>query len=62
MSTEGTCSGNRACGKCFCKHTGGKVADADEEEKEFLEDQPAGTRLACCITLTGENNGATFEV
>nr|P21149.1 RecName: Full=Ferredoxin; Flags: Precursor [Trichomonas vaginalis]AAA30324.1 ferredoxin precursor [Trichomonas vaginalis] len=61
MSADDTCQGNKACGKCICKHVSGKVA-AEDDEKEFLEDQPANARLACAITLSGENDGAVFEL
>ena len=61
MNKEGTCQGNMACGKCKVKLVSGKVAAPEEEEQEFLEGAPKGTRLACAITLSEENNGAVFE-
>ena len=61
IKKEGTCQGNMGCGKCTIKHVSGKVAAPEEEEQEFLEGAPKGTRLACAITLSEENNGAVFE-
>ena len=61
MSSEGTCQGNLACGKCKVKLVSGNVPAPEDEEKEFLEEAPAGTRLACAITLSGDCDGAVFE-
>ena len=59
---EGTCMGNLACGKCLIKVVGGKIPTMEDEEKDLLEDAPAGSRLACAIVLNGECEGATIQV
>ena len=61
LSADGTCQGNLACGKCKVKVASGKVPAVTEEEEEFLEGAPAGTRLACAIVLNGDCDGAVIE-
>ena len=61
LSKTGTCMGNKACGKCLVKHVSGKAPEIDEDEKDLLEEAPKGARIACAITLSGENNGAVFQ-
>lgn len=61
LPSEGTCSGNLACGKCRIRVASGKVPAAEDEEKELLEGTPCGTRLACAIVLNSDCNGAVFE-
>ena len=61
LSSEGTCSGNLACGKCRIKVVSGNVPAAEDEEKDLLEDAEPGTRLACAISLNSGCDGATFQ-
>lgn len=62
LSADGTCNGNVACGKCQVKVVSGNVPAAEDDEKELLDGAPAGARLACAITLGGDQNGAVFQV
>jgi ferredoxin len=59
IPSEGTCSGNLACGKCKISYVSGKITPAEDEEKELLAGEPA--RLACAIVLADEANGAVFK-
>jgi ferredoxin len=59
ISSDGTCSGNLACGKCKIGVVSGKVPVAEEEEKELLSG--ANDRLACDIVLSDDANGAVFS-
>jgi ferredoxin len=59
ISSDGTCSGNLACGKCQIGYVSGKVAPPEDEEKELLGG--ANARLACAIVLGDAANGAVFK-
>ena len=61
LSSSGTCNGNLACGKCLIKVVSGNVPEPEDEEKELIESAPAGSRLACAITLNGDCDGAQFQ-
>ncbi|OHT17036.1 hypothetical protein TRFO_12742 [Tritrichomonas foetus] len=61
LSSDGTCGGNLACGRCRVDIISGKVGDADEEEKEMLEGAPETARLACAVTLDSGSNDSTFQ-
>jgi ferredoxin len=58
ISSDGTCSGNLACGKCKIGVVSGNVPAAEDEEKELLGG--ANARLACAIVLSDDANGAVF--
>lgn len=62
MSSNGTCMGGQACGKCKIKVIGGNVPKPEEEEIEMLGDAPSDIRLACAIPLGEQENGATFQI
>jgi ferredoxin len=59
IPSEGTCSGNLACGKCKIGYVSGKIPAAEDEEKELLGG--AAARLACAIVLADEADGAVFK-
>jgi ferredoxin len=59
ISSEGTCSGNLACGKCKIGVVSGTLSAAEDEEKELLGG--ANARLACAIVLSDAANGAVFK-
>lgn len=61
VSSEGTCMGNMACGKCKIKVVSGNIPAPEEEEQDLLEDAPEGMRLCCAITLNGDCDGAVIQ-
>jgi ferredoxin len=59
IPSEGTCSGNLACGKCKIGVVSGKIPAEEDEEKELLGGDTG--RLACAIVLADSANGAVFK-
>lgn len=53
MSVSIPCGGNGRCGKCLVSAQG-RLGPVTALERTFLEDAPAGSRLACCARVKGD--------